>query len=270
MGAEPDVESIVVEIRSLSRVPFYGRVTSFFRSDLHHGPHDALLSQFPLRGPNATHAMIRRAVEIVRSEGVFALWMRMLGQVFYRRLLVLRTELSTGEFKADTRCRWLLVNEASRYAHFDTSLSTEVVQSRLRDGHRCFVLMDERGDIVHGMWVAFDRAFIDYLRQDLILGPREAYLYQSYTAPAHRGKRYATASARALKHQLAVDGFAATLACVQPDKAMAYPPVFRGGAVPTAYIGWVGIGPWRIAFRRSANRYPWYAPKMRGEREGSS
>lgn len=205
--------------------------------------------------------LIRRGREIVRDEGWRSLWFRILGQTVYRRLLLIRTDLLASTFEADARCRWLSIDEAAVYSRFDPTVSAEEVRRRLQAGHRCFVLIDEHSEIVHGMWAAFRRARIAYLQQDLVLGAQEAYLYQSFTTPAHRGKRYATASTRALKHALVAEGFRATVACIQPDRRVAYPPVLRGGSVPTAYIGWIGVGPWRMAFKRVTDRYPWYAPK---------
>ena len=73
-----------------------------------------------------------------------------------------------------------------------------------------------------------------HLQLTLPLTLRDAYLFQSFTAPEHRGQRHATAALRALKHTLAQEGVERTVACVQPDLAVVYPPAFRGGARPTA------------------------------------
>jgi hypothetical protein len=204
--------------------------------------------------------MIRRALEILRNDGPVALYFRVLGQTVYRRLLVVETDLTTASFAHDPRCRWLRPDEAGAYARFHRVIPVEEVLRRLAAGQRCFVLVLPDGGIAHGIWVALGPAWVEYLQMTLPLTPRDAYLFQSFTAVEHRGRRHATAALRALKHALAQEGVERTVGCVQPDRTGAYPPAFRGGARPTAYVGWIGIGSWRRAFRRTTSRYPVYAP----------
>ena len=205
--------------------------------------------------------MLRRALEILRYEGPIALYFRVLGETVYRRLLVFETDLTTTSYAHDPRCRWLRPEEAGEYARFQLVIPEVEVRRRLAGGQRCFVLMLPGGVIAHGIWVTLGPAWLEYLQMTLPLTPLDAYLFQSFTAPEHRGQRHATAALRALKHTLAREGVARTVACVQPDRAVAYPPAFRGGARPTAYVGWIGIGSWRRAFRRTTSRYPLYAPR---------
>jgi hypothetical protein len=205
--------------------------------------------------------MLRRALEILRHEGPVALYFRVLGETVYRRLLVLETDLTSTSYAHDPRCRWLRPEEADAYARFHPVIPEVEVRRRLAAGHRCLVLVLPDGRIAHGIWVALGSAWIEYLQMTLPLPPREAYLFQSFTAPEHRGQRHATAALRALKHTLAREGVERTVSGVQPDLALVYPPAFRGGARPTAYIGWIGLGSWRRAFRRPTSRYPLYAPR---------
>lgn len=204
-----------------------------------------------------------RALTVLRRDGARAFVFRVLGETVYRRLLVVSTNLQAHRFAADARCRWLAPNEADVYAKVDPSLTTDEVRRRLAKGERCYVLADGEGSIAHGMWVATGRAWIDYLQVEMPLAADEAYLYQSYTAPAHRGKRYATISAVSLKYTLRQEGVLRTLACIQPDNALAFPPVYRARAVPISYIGWIGIGRWRRAFTRATTQFPRHAPKPR-------
>ena len=207
--------------------------------------------------------MIRRALEILRQEGLLALYFRVLGETVYRRLLVFETDLTTTTYAPDPRFRWLREDEAGAYARFHPVLSEPEVRRRLADGQRCWVLVLPDGAIANGIWVAVGPAWIEYLQMVLPLTPREAYLSQSFTAPAERGRRHATAALRSLKHTLTGEGVIRTVACVQPDRAIAYPPAFRGGARPVAYVGWIGLGPWRRTFRRATDHLPVYAPKPR-------
>jgi hypothetical protein len=204
--------------------------------------------------------MIRRALEILRQEGLLALYFRILGETVYRRLLVIETDLTTTQFAPDPRCRWLRPDEAGAYARVNPVLAEAEVRRRLAEGQRCWVLVLPDGSIAHGIWVSVGPSWIEYLHMTLPLSPRDAYMYQSFTAPEHRGQRYASAAVRALKHAFAQEGIVRSVACVQPDRAIAYPPAFRGGGRPAAYVGWIGIGPWRRTFRRTTNRWPAFAP----------
>lgn len=205
--------------------------------------------------------MIHRALQVLQSEGPVALVYRVLAETVYRRLLVFETDPGQTHFAPDARCRWLEPRDAEAYAHLNAALTAEDVRRRLQDGVRCWAIVAPDDTIAHALWVATGSAWIEYLEQTLPLAPIDAYLFQSFTTPAFRGQRYATDALRALKHVLWQEGVRRTLSCVQPDRAIAYPPVFRAGARPVAYIGWLGLGPWRRAFRRPPDRLPWYAPR---------
>jgi GNAT superfamily N-acetyltransferase len=204
--------------------------------------------------------MIRRAMTIVREDGVLALGFRLLGATVYRRVLLLGTDVARVPHAPDARCRWLASGDAAAYARCHPVLPEGEIRQRLADGHRCLVLWSSAHEIASGMWVAFGHAHIDYLEMDLPLATGEAYLFQSYTAPAHRGRGYSTTLLLALRDALQQEGFTRTVGCIQPDRAIAYAPLYRGATVPVGYLGWIGIGPWRHTIRRVTDRFPWYAP----------
>lgn len=206
---------------------------------------------------------LRRAIEITRNNGVIALVFRVLGMGVYRRLLLLETDLPQHSFSVDPRCRWLRKDEVNDYAACDTNLTPQQIRTRLECGDRCWVLVLENGAIAHGFWVATSAVHVEYLNIELQLAEGEAYLYQSWTPPAHRGRRYASCAANALKAHLVANGVRRTMSFVMPDNRQAYPPVFVNSARPVAYIGWYGIGPWRRRFRTPTRRLPWYAPTPR-------
>lgn len=207
--------------------------------------------------------MMARAWQVLQHEGALALVYRVLGETVYRRLLLFETELAVAPFEPDTRCRWLDVGDAHAYALANPELKADEFRRRLGAGLRCWAMVAADGRLMHALWVASGSAFIDYLDYALPLGTTDAYLFQSYTPAAFRGQRHATVALRALKHALLTEGVRRTVSCVQPDRAIAYPPVFRAGARPVAYVGWIGIGGWRRPFRRPTDRLPWYAPRPR-------
>lgn len=208
-------------------------------------------------------SILRRAWAILCSEGWLALWFRVLGETVYRRLLLVELDLPPRLAAPEgMTARWLRSGEAPAYAEFHPALTVDEVRRRLAIGERCLVLEDG-GRIVHGRWVAHKRAWIEYLRVALPLSSGSVYLYQSYTPPALRGQGYATAGAAAAGHILCREGFERVLGCIQPDRSIAYPPAFKLGYRPVGYIGWYRLGHWRIPFRTTARRFPWYAPPVR-------
>lgn len=205
-------------------------------------------------------AILRRAWTILRTEGWIALWFRVLGETVYRRVLLVELDLPPRpDPPKGIEARWLRAEEASAYAAFHPALSAAEVRRRLAAGERCLVLESE-GRMVHGRWCATARAWIEYLQVFLPLPPGAAYVYQSFTPPAERGHGYATAGAVAGGQALHREGFNRTIGCIQPDRAMAYPPIFKAGYRPAGYLGWYRLGWWRIPFRTRTARFPRYAP----------
>jgi GNAT superfamily N-acetyltransferase len=205
--------------------------------------------------------VIGRAREILRDDGLLALCFRILGETVYRRVLITGSDLTSPLNRPDDRCRWLKREEAADYARCHPALGEDEIRRRLSEGQRCFALWSSDREIASGVWVALGCARIDYLQTDLPLDPDEAYLFQSYTPPAHRGRGFSTAVLLAVRHALRQEGYLRTTGCIQPDRSIVYPPLFRSGSTPKGYLGWVRLGAWRWTFRRSTDRFPFYAPR---------
>jgi len=71
----------------------------------------------------------------------------------------------------------------------DDGHTIEKLHDRLRNGDVCFMALDPNSRIVHARWATSQRANIPDLGMDLILGPGEAFTYDSYTVPESRGRR---------------------------------------------------------------------------------
>ena len=214
--------------------------------------------------------IVRRAFEILRNEGPLTLLFRVLGETVYRRMLVMETDLTRHVFEPDARCRWLRVDEAVAYARSHDALTETEVRRRYGEGQRCWALTLPDGSLAYSVWASVGRAWVEYLAVNLPLRATEAYVYQAFTTPAHRGNRFATIGVRALKHALTAEGVLSTCSCLQPDRAIGYPPAFRSGLHPCAYIGWIRLGPWRWTFRRATDHLPFYAPKPRADATGAT
>jgi len=223
-----------------------------------------MLIEGAVREVDSQPSTIRRALTILRHEGWIALWYRVLGETVYRRVLLLELDLPPrAAAPRGIEARWLRPEEAEAYAAFHPALTVHEVGRRLAAGERCLVLeKDER--IVHGRWCAVGRAHIEYLQMPLPLPRGVAYVYQSFTAPEERGSGYASAGAVIGGLMLHREGFDRVLACIQPDRAIVYPPVFNAGYRPAGYLGWFRLGFWRVPFRTKSAGFPWYAPRPQG------
>ena len=201
-----------------------------------------------------------RAREILQTEGLLVLWMRLLGETVYRRLLIFRVDLPLAGQAADA-C-WVGGDDAlATVLQFNPELTPEEARWRLALGHRCLVLK-EADAWVHCLWVATRDAQMDYLGTEFVLATGEAYIYQTYTPPQYRGRGYATSASIGLGRLLLAEGYTRLIYCVQPDRAIAYPPLLRIGAKPVGYVGWVGVGRWRRVFRRATRSLPFYARRF--------
>ncbi len=210
--------------------------------------------------------MIRRAQAVLREDGLLALFFRMLGETVYRRVLLIESDLRSAAYRADERCRWLRPEEAAEIAGFHPAIPEAEVRRRLAQGQRCWVL-ERDGRMAHALWVTGGSAWIEYLEMELPLEQGEAYVFNSYTPREQRGRGFASAALSAVRQALQQEGYTRVAGCIQPDRSVAYPPVYRAGFRPYGYLGWCGIGGWRRTFRRATDRFPFYAPSN-APREG--
>ena len=118
------------------------------------------------------------------------------------------------------------------------------VRARLRRGLHCFVARHQ-GRIVHAGWVTTRDAWIDYLGVEMPLAPGDAYQFESFTAPAFRGRGIAAARVAAMAARLARDGHRRLIACVLPENAAAFRPLEKVGYRRVGQIGGLRCGPWR-------------------------
>src|SRR2546425_291701 len=127
------------------------------------------------------------ALEVLRVEGVRSFWFKVLGQIVYRRLVVMERPLDEAIVPVTARAPVVigLLTDADvdEYTTFRPDTDPAEIRRRLVAGHRCFVVRHE-GRIVHAGWAARREAWIDYLRCEFPLEPGDVYQFDSYTAPA--------------------------------------------------------------------------------------
>ena len=124
----------------------------------------------------------------------------------------------------------------------------EDARARLERGDRCFVAR-EAGTIVSSRWIAEGRAFVEYLDSWLDLEPGEVFLSETYTVPALRGRGVSGAAGTRLAHALADEGCRRILAGVLMENHAGKRAYEKAGYRRVGSIGYVGLGPWRRAFK---------------------
>jgi GNAT superfamily N-acetyltransferase len=196
-------------------------------------------------------AVVKRASEVLRDEGVKNLWFKILGQTVYRRLVLMECPLDQLLGSVTPRLpvviNRLISSESDAYAAFRPDADPSDMRRRLEAGHLCFVARHE-GQIVHACWAAAGRAWIDYLAYEMPLARDEVYQYDSFTAPAFRGHNLAAARVIEAARYFRQAGYRRLIAVVSPENTAAFRPLEKAGYRPFGLIGYIQLGQMRRNF----------------------
>lgn len=210
---------------------------------------------------------VRRALlrvrTVIRQDGWVALWFGVLGELGYRRILLLEKPLDPSTFVPDARCRPLTPDGVPDLLAAQPELTEHVVRQRLQAGHRCYLIRGAGGTVVTTLWVAFGEGRIGYLGLTFPLAPGDAYYYNTHTVAEARGQGLFTSLANAVDAELYAEGVRRIVSGIMPNNRLAYAPMYRRGFTPTGYLGRVRVGGRRWVFERPARGFPWYAPPRR-------
>jgi len=198
---------------------------------------------------------VRRAAEILQSEGPGALWFRILGETVYRRMVLferyLEEPIEEVACDAAVTISQLEMGELNEYAAFRPSADAAETRSRLEQGHQCWVAR-QQGALVHAIWAATGSAWIRYLDCEIRLAPDEVYIYESYTLPALRRLNINAVRSRAMTHYFRERSFFRLLALVMPENPAGIRATIGAGYHHAGVIALVKIGPWRRVCPRIA------------------
>ena len=198
---------------------------------------------------------VRRAIVVLRSEGLESFWFKLLGEIGYRRLLLLERPLAQpiSDFTPGlpVRIDTLKESEVRDYLAFRPETGHLRIMEALQSGQTCFVARHE-SRIVSAGWIAGRRARIDYLGCELELAANEAYLFDAFTLPAYRGQGIAPALCLQQLRHLRQAGYGRAIRGTVPENKSALHAHAKSGFRPVALMGTLRIGPWRKNIRR-----PW-------------
>ena len=200
----------------------------------------------------------KRIIRVIKDEGIKSLWFKILGEIGYRRLILVALHLDEPTEKVKTRLpvEFSMLNETDldEYLHFRPDQTASEIKNRFMAGHLCFVGRYE-GSIVYACWAVQQVARIDYLALDLGLAPDEIYTYDTFTLSGFRGKNIFPAGIEYTVRYFRETGFRKSVGCVLPENRPAVHTLSKSGYLRFGVIGYIGIGPLRWKFRRHFKTY---------------
>ncbi len=204
------------------------------------------------RSAYPTGNAIRRAVVILRREGLRSFWFALLGGLGYHRLLVFERPLdeSVPDFAPSLKVdvARLAESELDDYLAFRPDSGKRDLDERLRRGEMCFVARHE-GRIVSGGWVAIQSLWIDFVGCAIELDAGDAYSYDKFTLRAYRGHGIFNAVRTHHLRHLQAAGYRRAIVTVVPENKSSVRDILKGGYRPCGMIGRIRLGPWERHFR---------------------
>ncbi|MEE3331443.1 MAG: GNAT family N-acetyltransferase [Myxococcota bacterium] len=222
-------------------------------------------------GRNWTPATaFRRAVVIYREEGLYALWAKFVGELFYRRLFYLERLLAepSPDVKAALALQidLLKADEVDDYLAFHDEDPREQIEHRFSLGEICFVARAD-GGIICANWACEGRKlsehWIRYVRYALPIAKDEVYLYDSYTKPDYRGLRVAPCLAVWILDYYRERGYRRTTTAIVPENRTNLRARAKSGYRVCGSLGYLRAGLRLHHFHRDASRPPRNAQAQR-------
>jgi GNAT superfamily N-acetyltransferase len=196
---------------------------------------------------------LARAWAVLRDDGPRIFWLKLAGDLGYRRLLLLQRSLAQEIPEPAARVPVIveiLPPEAADelFACRPETARARVLQ-RWRAGHLCFVARHE-GAVVSSCWTATANAYSEYLEYAIDLAPGDAYLFDAFTLPRYRGNGVAHAVCMRQLRYLQQTGHRRAIRMTAPENTVALRVHAKAGFRPLGSIVRVGFGRWRTIVRR--------------------
>jgi len=181
------------------------------------------------------------------------LWFRSLSRArIYRRLILIERPLSEPVSNISPRVpvtvRVLADSEIGAYTALRPQQDPAQIRRRLDGGHWCFAVWNDQR-IIHVAWAAVQHVKIEYLAWEMELAPDQVYVYDIFTAPAFRRSGAASIRSVEMMRYFRELGYQRLLGAVSPEDRSAFRQ--NVGYRRIGVIGYIALGPWRRAFRRS-------------------
>ena len=209
----------------------------------------------------------RRAIEVLREEGVRGLWWRSLGLTVYRRLVLVAREMEDDPPPRQSRpslsFEFLAAGRLDDYLRLRPGFAATEVERRLETGQRC-VLVRDGGEVVSARWLATGRAEMPYLNHVFDLPEGVAYVYDVYTSRAVRGRGVGAKGGAFAVGLLHSEGYRRLLGTFMPQSAAGRGLVAGAGYRPVGTIGCLRLPGLRRLVPRVPPGYLGRARRLRG------
>ena len=219
----------------------------------------------PARRRWTPRSVATRAAEVLRTEGPRSLAFRVVGELAYRRMIVMQRpfDLSMPDVEPPIPVTFgaLEPAEVEDYLLLRPNADPDDVRDRLRRRHVCYVARHE-GRLVQACWVGIERARVDYLDCWIQLGSGIGYLQDLYTAPELRGSGLHRSMYPHMFRYFRNTGSPAVVAAFQPENRVQR--IFaRLGFAPVAVAHSIGVGSLRRVSERRLPEAPPGQPAFR-------
>jgi RimJ/RimL family protein N-acetyltransferase len=206
---------------------------------------------------SSTNNVVERAVRVLREEGIKSFCFKLLGEIGYRRYLLLERSLEEPIPHAETHLpitiELLKKAEADEYSMFRVKVRPSEIVDRLNAGQWCFVARHE-GKLISGSWAGVHTARSYYLNREIRLGQDEVYVYGSFTKPDFRGLFISPTIKVAMMRYFRDTGYRRMICWVSPENRPSLKALQKVGFRPLGIMGYLKIGPWRRDFYRTGNK----------------
>ncbi len=192
--------------------------------------------------------IVARSWQVLRQEGVVSLWFKMLGELFYRRLVVIEQPLPPSgrgiRLSEDVQTGSLTPDDLDEYIAARPLADRETVRQRLQQGEAC-LLTRKANQIVAVCWAATGQGYIEYLYCRIQLAPDRVYLYEALAIRQFHGTKTGHQLNAYVAEHFHKAGYAGLVGAVLPENERALRMFRKMGFRPVGWISCYRLGPWR-------------------------
>jgi GNAT superfamily N-acetyltransferase len=200
---------------------------------------------------------LRRALAILRREGVRSCAVRLQSALGWRRLTLLVSDVgdlqpvteSVSSLKT-VEIVEIVESDMARYLSLRPEQDPNLVRRRFRNGQRCIaVIRDDR--VVGASWTATGPVEVAFLHAMLHVSPSTISIHDTFVDPRYRGQGISPALTEEIRRIAGKAGGHTLLRGVFPVNRPAMRANAKSGFKSAGEIGSIRIGSWRRCYART-------------------
>ncbi len=202
--------------------------------------------------PLADNNVAKRAIRVLREEGIKSFWFKLLSEMnCYRRAILFERSLEVPILEVrphlSVAIGLLKKNEVDEYVKFRAGASPSRTADRLGAGRLCFVARYE-GKIISACWATIHKIWSPYLVCEIRPALNEVYIYDGFTKPDFRNQSIFPAILAEMMRYFRGAGCRRMIVGVVPENKPSLAAMRKVGFRHFETMGYIKIGPWRWAF----------------------